>query len=232
MSFNYFEADVNKGQKYARLYPPKNQNDLSCHIVFEELQIQETETHYILTGKIKQHTAGIEKSFKEHNAQGEIVIIRVLRVPEIETSFKGEKKTTKQSPLEQYLVIRLKELDLTKAYSGGIRFRYDGMIGYLLEGKLDANLAALTNKECFDLTPVDNKTFELEEIKSGNGGNYSKGNYKSESEKLTERMNFKLKQLSLVCGVEIPDFKTFMNLVDSEPDMWIQNLEWLDKLIK
>jgi hypothetical protein len=221
MSFSYFEADANKGQKYARLYPPKAvDKDLSCQITFEEFVLQKNDAYIILTGKIKQHTAGITKSFKEHTCVGETVIIRLLNKETHETTFKGETKTNTQSILEKFLCNRLSALDFDKAYAGTIRFRWDGMLSYLLDtnpSAIPASMRETEEKAAISLVELGAKTIEPEETKNGfnNGKTYSKS--QTELEKLNDRLEFTLSQMRVL----FPDYKLetirdLMNLLSGE----------------
>ncbi len=231
MTFSYYPAQTDKGQKYARLYSPKNiDSELSCQITFSELQYQKTDTHYLLTGAIQSHTTGIKENFKEKAVKGETVIIRLLNIPEHTTTWKGESKTAKQSVLEKYLCGRFDILDITKAYSGTIRFRFDGMLNYLIEGKLDGAMAIEQHRYAMELVEVP-KSFELEEVKAGSVGGAK--NYKSEKDKKSELMAYKLEQLSAVMNVPLPDYKSLLEFVSSGGSDIVEfNLNWLDKLTR
>ncbi|MBE9059305.1 hypothetical protein [Sphaerospermopsis sp. LEGE 08334] len=202
MSFSYFEVDSSKGQKYARLYPPKNVDDqLSCQIDFEELQFQKDDVYIYLTGKIRSHSKGIEKSFKEHNCPGETVVIRLLNKGEHETTYKGETKKHTQSTLELFLCNRINALDWDKAYTGMIRFRYDGMLTYLLgDVGMTPDMKEQAEKAAINLTPLENKTIELEPLKNAVGykGGYGGSKGQTELEKLNDRMAFTLQQMKAI----------------------------------
>lgn len=206
MSFSYFEAQTEKGQKYARLYPPKEiDKNLSCEITFDELQFQFNEPYLILTGKINTHSKGIEKSFKEHTCNGATVVIRLLNKREHTTTFKGEQKTTTQSTLEYFLCNRFSNLDPEKAYSGKVRFRYDGMLSYLLDvnPSLPQNMRDSEEKNAIDLIPLDTKTIELEELTQGKAAGFVKSGGQTELTRLNDRLTFVLEQMKVL----FPDTK-------------------------
>jgi hypothetical protein len=153
-----------------------------------------------LTGKIKTHSTGIQKSFKEISCIGETVVIRLLNKAQHETNFKGEKKQIEQSKLEMFLCDRISNLNWEKAYSGHIRFRFDGMLAYLLDPnqKMPDEMRVSEEKAAIDLTELSEITIQPEELKVG-GKSFAGGSKgQSEYEKLSDRVKFILDQMKLM----------------------------------